>query len=124
MKTRFRALRNFLRPPGVDVVVGDVLELDDEEAALFVSMAGTIEPVDARDRQRVVCAEPRERGIPLRTRTAQYCASGWIQNAMRDGGRGVHSEPKSARTAAEECAHGAGASLHSAARRLPMLRFS
>jgi hypothetical protein len=54
--TRFRALRNFLLRPGVDVVAGDMLELDDAEAMLFVSMPGTVEPVDKRDRHRVVSA--------------------------------------------------------------------
>jgi len=55
--TKFRALRNFLRRPGVDVTAGDVLELDDAEAALFVSMPGSVEPVDTRDRSRIVQVE-------------------------------------------------------------------
>lgn len=51
--TRFRATRSFLRSPGVDVTVGTLLELDDREAALLVSLQ-CVEPADARDRKRVV----------------------------------------------------------------------
>jgi hypothetical protein len=55
--TKFRALRNFLRGPGVDVVAGAVLELDDAEAALLVSMPGTVEPIDKRDQARVTAVD-------------------------------------------------------------------
>ena len=57
-KTKFRALRNFLLRPGVDVVAGEVLELTDEEASLLVSLGGTVEPVNEADRCRVVVQAP------------------------------------------------------------------
>lgn len=51
--TKFRATRNFLRAPGVDVVAGAVLELDDREASELVGLAA-VEPVNAADRRRLV----------------------------------------------------------------------
>ena len=53
MTTRFLALRNFLFA-GRDVRAGEVLELDDDQARELIWMRGTIEPVDARDRARVL----------------------------------------------------------------------
>lgn len=51
--TRFKAIRNFLRRPGETVMAGDVLTLDDTEASLLVNLR-CVEPIDARDRKRVV----------------------------------------------------------------------
>ncbi len=53
MTTRFRALRNFLFA-GRDVRAGEELELDDGQVRELIWMHGTIEPVDARDRARVL----------------------------------------------------------------------
>lgn len=52
-RTKFRAVRNFLRRPGEDVTTGTMLELDDREAAELVALRA-VEPLEARDRKRVI----------------------------------------------------------------------
>jgi len=94
MKTaRFVALRNFLRRPGEHVLSGDVLELDDAEAALFVSMPGTVEPVDKRDRSRIVSTERVTWDAPADHEQRSAGGSGgwlWQRAKERDGHRVVH----------------------------------
>ena len=56
--TRFKAIRSFLRRPGEVVMAGDLLELDDDEAMLLVSLACVL-PVERRDQKRVIPGAPR-----------------------------------------------------------------
>jgi len=51
--TKFRAVRSFVFA-GRDVAVGEVLLLDDDQARELVELGGTIEPVEPRDKGRVV----------------------------------------------------------------------
>ena len=53
MNARFRALRNF-RFDGRDVIAGEVLMLDDDQVRELIWMPGTIEPLEACDRERVL----------------------------------------------------------------------
>ena len=50
--TQFRCLRGF-RFEGVDHAQGALLDLSDDQARSLIWMANTIEPILARDRQRV-----------------------------------------------------------------------
>lgn len=54
--TEFVAIRNFLRAPSVHVTLGDVLLLDDKEAANLVNL-DAVEPRHARDRKRLMASE-------------------------------------------------------------------
>ena len=86
--TQFRALRNFLRRPGEDVAAGDVLELDDAEAALLVAMPGTVEPVHARDRDRVISQPKIEWAAPdPEQRESAGIGHAWVRPADGNGGR-------------------------------------
>lgn len=51
-RTEFRATRCFVRSVGVEVPKGEILVLDDKEAANLVAL-DAVEPVHARDRIRL-----------------------------------------------------------------------
>lgn len=50
---QFRAIRSFIRGPGVDIEKGTLLELDDTEATLLVSLE-CVEPATAEGMLRLV----------------------------------------------------------------------
>lgn len=74
--TQFRALRDFLRRPGEDVRAGEVLELDDAEAALLVALGDTVEPTNPADRARINSTPRIEWELPAPTRSPPLPA--WV----------------------------------------------
>lgn len=57
--TLFRALRNFYLSGHGDCRIGELLELDDNQARELVALGDTVEPVSAKDRRRVVIGRGR-----------------------------------------------------------------
>ncbi len=57
--TKFRCLRNFRFAGHGDFRVGEILELNDAQARELVALGDAVEPVDPKDRKRIVVGEKR-----------------------------------------------------------------